>query len=100
MHIKSQIVLLMLMLMISSQFGSKDGNYSPILPGPSKKAAPYSYGDLFFVFLLVAFIIYFAYTMYQGPGGGSKNIQKEADLAELVGEVRLLRSAVEKIAGQ
>jgi hypothetical protein len=91
------------MLMISSQFQNKDGNYSPILPGPSKKVAPYTYGDLFMVFLLVAFIIFFAYLMYQGPGpgGGEQNIQKEAGhraLAELVGEVRLLRLAVEKLA--
>jgi len=87
------------MLMASSQFGNKDGNYSPILPGASKKVASYTYGDLFFVFLLVAFIIYFAHIMYQGPGGGSKNIQMETGLAELVGEVKLLRLAVENLGG-
>jgi hypothetical protein len=57
------------------------------------------------VFLLVAFIVFSAYLMYQGPGpgGGKQNIQKEAGhraLAELVGEVRLLRLAVERLAGQ
>ena len=93
------------MLMKSSQFGNKDSNYSPILPGPSTKTASYTYGDLFMVFLLVAFIVFFAYLMYQGPGpgGGKQNIQKEAGhraLAELVGEVRLLRLAVERLAVQ
>jgi hypothetical protein len=98
------------MLIMSSQYGDKNGNYSPILPGSSKKAASYSYGDLFFVVLLVAFIVFMAYAMFHVPEGAKKNLWMEAEyeasvdgpkvLAELVGQVRLLRLAAEKLAGQ
>lgn len=108
-----------LVLMMSSQPGEKKGTPPPIPSAASEQTAPKDYGSIIFGVFLLALIVGFAalITFVAIPEGAKNNLKKEAEyqasidgpkaLAELVGEMRLLRSevsllrtAVEKIAGQ
>jgi hypothetical protein len=94
-----------------SQSGDKKGKYSPVTPTTPTKFYSRLHGWVVlsvFALTLVAFLSFVILVV--GPEGDKKNRERklahEASLegpkvlAELLGEVRLLRLAVEKLAGQ
>ena len=108
-----------LVLMMFSQPGEKKGTPPPVPSAAPEQTASKDYGSIIFGIIVLTFLgvmlaIVFLVAI---PEGAKNNLKKEAEhqasidgpkvLAELVGEMRLLRSevsllrsAVEKIAGQ
>jgi hypothetical protein len=105
--------------MMFSQLGHKKSTPPSITPAAPEQTAPSDYGSILFgVFVLVFMVGFSALVTYHiMPAVAKQNLQKEAEhqasidgpkaLAELVGEMRLLRSevsllrfAVENLAAQ
>jgi hypothetical protein len=108
-----------LVLMISSQLGDKESTPPPVPSAAPEQTGPNGYGSIIFGVIMLAIIVGFAafVTFFAIPEGARINLRKEAEyqasidgpkaLAELVGEMRLLRSevsmlrlAVENLAAQ
>jgi hypothetical protein len=95
-----------LVLMMFSQLGDKESTPPPVPSTAPEQTAPKDYGSIIFGVIILLFIVgcLAIVILVAIPEGAKNNLRKEAEhqasidgpkaLAELVGEMRLLRSEV------